>query len=337
MPLGFWQTGPTNRTGPGQAGQARRFFPSASMNENNGSARRRLSRLDTKFSMNATFPIAFTKMSGTGNDFIVIDHRRPFLKEAEMAAFARRVCRPRFSVGADGLILIEDFDGVDFRWHFYNADGSRAEMCGNGARCAARFAFMKGIAPAAMRFATDAGTIEAAVDPARQSMVRIRLTEPAGLALGRKITLDEAEKSCHFVNTGVPHAVFVVDDAAGVPVDKWGRFVRFHQMFQPAGTNVNFTQVTGPSAITVRTYERGVEGETMACGTGAVASAIVTALLGQVKPPVAVTTSGGQQLVIHFNLGEGEAPLVTDVFLEGEASFIYEGLLTAESVVDAAA
>ena len=278
--------------------------------------------------MTMNFPIEFTKMSGTGNDFIIIDHRQPFLAREEMGAFARAVCRRKFSVGADGLILIENSDRADFRWHFYNGDGSEAEMCGNGARCAARFAHSRGIAPAKMSFLTVAGIIRAEV---QESGVRIAMTAPTGLALNQEVELDGAPQRVHFLNTGVPHAVCFVNGNNSTPVKAWGAAVRFHQLFQPAGANANFVEVLGPAALHVRTYERGVEDETMACGTGAVASAIIGGILGLVQAPVKVTTSGGELLTIHFTLADDGK--IMDVFLEGPARFIYDGRLSAEAML----
>jgi diaminopimelate epimerase len=276
--------------------------------------------------MDPQFPVPFAKMSGTGNDFIIIDHRRPFLHGVDLAAFARSICTRKFSAGADGLILIEEAADADFQWQFFNADGSLAEMCGNGARCAARFAFEKKIAPARMRFLTLAGVIEAEMIGAE---VKIRLTPPSGLELDRRVQLADGPQTVHFLNTGVPHAVLFTEDNSAAPVVTRGREIRHHALFGPAGTNVNFVQVLGESGLHVRTYERGVEDETMACGTGAVASAIIAALSGSVRPPVAVTTSGGEQLTIHFRLHDKQAE---EVFLQGPALIVYEGHLTAEAM-----
>ena len=275
------------------------------------------------------FPIPFTKLSGSGNDFIVIDHRTPILARAELASFARAVCRRKFSVGADGLILIEKSDEADFAWTFMNGDGSIAEMCGNGARCAARFAYMNRIAPAAMRFKTLAGIISAEIVG---DNVKIKMTAPHSLELSKTLTVGGRTMEVHSLNTGVPHAVVFVDDASSVPVGEWGREIRRHPHFQPAGTNANFVQLLGPYALHVRTYERGVEDETMACGTGAVASAMVAALAGKVKPPVKITTSGGDQLIIHFPEPESGQP-PAEVFLEGAAKIIYDGHLREEAVI----
>ncbi|MEW6594479.1 MAG: diaminopimelate epimerase [Thermodesulfobacteriota bacterium] len=277
--------------------------------------------------MALSFPIPFTKMSGAGNDFILIDHRTPFLPSIEaMQGFARAVCEHKFSAGADGLILIEKAEDADFCWQFINADGSIAEMCGNGARCAARFAFAKGIAPARMRFATLAGIIEAEVVG---EGARLKMTAPHSPRLKETINVDGQPQEVHSLNTGVPHAVLFVADNAQAPVLEWGRTIRFHQHFQPAGTNVNFVQHLGGNHLSVRTYERGVEGETMACGTGAVAAAIVAGMLGKVAPPVSVITSGREELLIHFRLAGVGAE---EVFLEGPANFIYEGQLHPEAL-----
>jgi diaminopimelate epimerase len=282
------------------------------------------------------FPIPFTKMSGTGNDFIVIDHRQPFIAEGMQPEFARRICRRRFSAGADGLILIENSDTADFQWQFYNGDGSRAEMCGNGARCAARFAYVNKIAPATMRFQTTAGEIKAQVLDQSGATVKIRLTAPEDLRLQIPLAIGGSEQVLHFINTGVPHTVLLVGDATEVPVADWGRTIRFHELFQPAGTNANFVQVHDSGSIKVRTYERGVEDETMACGTGAVASALITALLDRAKPPVSVITSGGEQLTIHFSVtgepGSRQLDLSAGIFLEGPAHVIYEGQLNADAL-----
>lgn len=287
---------------------------------------------------NFRYPIPFVKMSGTGNDFIIIDHRTPFIDAAEQSEFARIVCRRKFSVGADGLILIENSETADFRWQFYNGDGSRAEMCGNGARCAARFAFEKNIAPAAMRFETTAGEIEAFVLDDAGKSVKIRLTAPEDLRLNIPMSVGNAEQTLHFINTGVPHTVILVNDAGNVPVSDWGREIRFHETFQPAGTNANFAQLVSHDTVMVRTYERGVEGETMACGTGAVASALVAALLQQAKPPVTVITSGGEELTIHFSIKEEgndrQLDLDAGIYLEGPAHVIYEGQLGPDALLE---
>ncbi len=279
--------------------------------------------------MAVQFPVEFEKMSGTGNDFILIDNREQIIPGEEQAAFAERVCRRMFSVGADGLILIEKSETADFRWQFYNNDGSKAEMCGNGARCAARFAFRHGISGRKMRFETIAGIIEAEITE-DEEIVRVMMTPPFDYRFNLKMNLDGIEQEVSFVNTGVPHAVVFVDDA-DVPVTKWGRKIRFHELFQPGGTNANFVRILGGNTIQSRTYERGVEDETRACGTGAVASAIMASIHKGLVSPVEVQTSGGERLTIYFEITQG--PVAQKVYLQGPARRIYTGNLTAESLL----
>ena len=272
------------------------------------------------------WPIPFWKMSGAGNDFVIIDHRRPLIAAEQMAEFARLVCRRKFGVGADGLFFIEHSDQADFKWRFFNADGSEAEMCGNGARCVARFAYMHGIAAARMRFSTLAGIIEASVE---DTQVTIHLTQPSGLALDQRVRVGSQEYIVHLINTGVPHAVVFVDDLAHTDVLGLGFALRHHADFGPAGVNVNFAALAG-NGLRIRTYGRGVEDETFACGTGAVASALIAALLGQAKAPVMVTTSGGVQLSVLFSLQGGNT--FTAVQLKGPAHLVYSGELTPEAL-----
>jgi diaminopimelate epimerase len=274
--------------------------------------------------------ITFYKMSGSGNDFILIDNRAGVVPAERGPELARTICRRKVSVGADGLILIETDREVDFCWRFFNADGSSAEMCGNGGRCAARLAHLLGICGPQLSFRTLAGIIEAQV---RGSRVKLRIPAPAGLSLDDTLELDGSACPVHTVNTGVPHAVFLVNGPQGLEsqdVVNLGRKVRFHPRYAPAGTNVNFVTVTGPQAIAIRTYERGVEDETLACGTGATAAALVAAAKGLVQPPVAVHTRSGEILTIHFEPGQGLPPRV---YLEGEATMIYRARLEPEAMV----
>jgi diaminopimelate epimerase len=270
--------------------------------------------------------IPFYKMHGGGNDFVLIDHRERFIPEAEQPEFARRVCHRQLGAGADGLILIEDTPTANFRWRFYNADGSEPEMCGNGGRCAARFAVMNGIAPADLSFETLAGTIKAEV---KGRLVKLLMAGVGDFILGQDIPLEETTLLGHFLKVGVPHVAVPVADLATTPVTGWGRAVRFHPLFAPAGTNVNFIRVEGPQALRIRTYERGVENETLSCGTGAVASALIAARLGQVVSPVTVHTRGGEALIVYF-APDGEA--FSEVYLEGDALVSYQGELWVDEL-----
>jgi diaminopimelate epimerase len=270
--------------------------------------------------------IPFYKMHGGGNDFVLIDHRERFIPEAEQPRFARRVCHRQLGAGADGLILIEDTPTAHFRWRFYNADGSQPEMCGNGGRCAARFAVLNGIAPAELSFETLAGTIVASV---KGRLVKLLMPGVGDCLLGQDIPLEETTLLGHFLKVGVPHVAVPVADLDAAPVTGWGRAVRFHPLFAPAGTNVNFMRVEGPQTIRIRTYERGVEDETLACGTGAAASALIAARLGQVVSPVTVHTRGGEALTIYFT-PQGET--FSEVYLEGDALVVYQGELWVDEL-----
>jgi diaminopimelate epimerase len=270
--------------------------------------------------------IPFFKMHGGGNDFVLIDHRRECLPKAEHPGFARRVCARQVGVGADGLILIEDSPVAHFRWRFYNADGSEAEMCGNGGRCAARFAVLNGLAPENLAFETLAGIIRAEV---QDRHVRLALTGVEDCRLDQEIPLNGRTLTGHFLKVGVPHVVVPVNDLEHIPVTDWGRTVRFHPLFQPGGTNVNFVHFQGPHALEVRTYERGVEDETLACGTGAVASALIAARLGRAVSPTVVHTRGGELLTIHYR-SQGES--FTDIYLEGEALVVCQGELWVDEL-----
>jgi diaminopimelate epimerase len=269
--------------------------------------------------------VPFMKMSGSGNDFILIDHREPFLKEDRLKDFVQKVCRRRVSVGADGLILIERSKKADFKWRFYNADGSEPEMCGNGGRCAARFAFLKGIAGPSLKFEALAGILSAQVDGNR---VKLEMTKPFGLKFDEILLVNGEKEVFSFINTGVPHAVLFKEDIEKVDIVKIGRAIRRHSHFAPAGTNVNFVRVEKGASLSVRTYERGVEDETLACGTGVVASALIAAFKGLVESPVSVKTKGGDVLRVYFEI---EGREVKRVFFEGDVHMIYEAEMWEEA------
>jgi len=276
--------------------------------------------------------IHFFKMTGTGNDFILIDNRNCNLDADHCQDLVRRACRHKLSVGADGMILIENDPEVDFKWRFFNADASEAEMCGNGARCAARFAHLTGIVDKPqMAFRTLAGIIRAEILGSR---VKVQMTAPHSLQLGVSLQIDGRPFDLDFVNTGVPHAVcFAADEREleSEDVHHWGHAIRFHPRFHPAGANANFVAVQDPHQISIRTYERGVEGETLACGTGAIASTLVSAARDRVHSPVEVRTRSGEFLTIYFDRRQNGA-LFGDVYLEGEARVVYEADLWNETV-----
>lgn len=281
--------------------------------------------------------IHFYKMTGTGNDFVLIDNRKGVIDADHCQDLVRSICRRRLSVGADGMILIENDPEVDFKWRFFNLDASEAEMCGNAARCAPRFAYLTGIVDKPrMAFRTLAGIIEAEL---LDNRVKAQVTSPHSLQMDLSIEAENGSFNLDFINTGVPHAVcFVANEKELEEADilGWGRAIRFHPRFQPAGTNANFACINDTHHISVRTYERGVEGETLACGTGDIASALIAAARKLVNSPVEVKTRGGESLTIYFEASSGNQSSsdthFSSVYLEGEARVVYEGDLWPETV-----
>ena len=270
-------------------------------------------------------PIPFVKMSGSGNDFIIVDNRQSVVSVEDLPEWVRRVCRRKMSAGADGLILVEKSSAADFKWRFFNSDGSVAEMCGNGARCVARFAFINGIAAERMRFETLAGTISARIIG---EQVKIRMTEPTDFVQEAELTGNGTGVKYSSVNTGVPHVVIEVGDIEAADVTGVGRSIRRHAKFAPAGTNVNFMAPLADGRWAVRTYERGVEDETLACGTGITATALVLAGTRALASPIELQTRSGSILKVYFT---PDTRGFKDVFLEGDARIIYQGHLSPEA------
>ncbi|MFO7818478.1 MAG: diaminopimelate epimerase [Thermodesulfobacteriota bacterium] len=264
--------------------------------------------------------VVFYKMQGSGNDFILIENKELGLPENLMSAWAAKLCPRAFAVGADGLIFLGESakPGVDYKWDFFNSDGSRAEMCGNGSRCAARLAYQLGIAGQDHVFDTDAGSIEARIID--DNSVRVQLPPVKETKLNLSISFRTEENFVlHFANTGVPHCVVICEDVNSVDVLSLGRAIRNHDQFAPQGANVNFIQVIGNDQMLLRTYERGVENETYACGTGAAAAAVVAFKLGLCSSDVRLTTSGGEVLGILIENDK--------IFLSGKTTFVYKGEL----------
>jgi len=269
--------------------------------------------------------ILFTKMSGSGNDFIFLDGMDGSFSWVD-SMWVRQICQRALSVGADGVVVLEKDDTYDFAWRFFNSDGTIAEMCGNGSRCAARFAYEKGTAGSTMTFSTLAGPISAEVKGKR---VKVQLTNPRLFDPELSLEVDGQVYTLFYIDTGVPHVVFEVEDLEEFPLIDVGRKIRFHEKFGPAGTNVNVVKMTGDNTLTVRTYERGVEDETLACGTGSMAAALMMSMKGGFTPPVSVRAASGEILTISW---EGEIGTWAPVFFEGEVRFVYEGWLHPEAI-----
>jgi len=271
-------------------------------------------------------PLTFAKMAGGGNDFVVIDHRNA--RVADPAELARRVCTPHLSVGADGLILIESSARATFRMRYWNSDGSVGEFCANGTRCAARFAFMNVIAPRRMTIETGAGITGAEVSDG--GLVTLSLQPPHSFRAERPLRVGDRTVRGSFLVVGVPHyVVYLRDELWSQDIVPLGRAIRTHPDLQPAGANVNFVVVRGANEIEVRTYERGVEAETLSCGSGVVASSTVSALFGKVKAPVSVLTRSGITLEVNLKV---DGPEVSDVQLRGDARMVYRAAFTPETI-----
>lgn len=260
-------------------------------------------------------------MNGAGNDFVLIDNRNGSIRLTPEQVV--RLCHRQRGVGADGLmLLIPCASGkAEWAWEFYNNDGSVADMCGNGARCFARFIQRVTGARERTTFETGAGIITATF---QGDQVTVNLTRPKDQRLSEVVHSAEGNITVHSLNTGVPHAVVYVADADKAMVQERGAELRYHAHFKPKGTNVNFVQVLAPGRIRVRTYERGVEGETLACGTGVTAAALISHRMHQFPSPVSVQVQGGDQLEVSFRLENGE---FADVNLKGPAAFVFDGHL----------
>lgn len=271
-------------------------------------------------------PLAFAKMAGGGNDFVVIDNRAGRVTNAE--EFARRVCTPHLSIGADGLILIDRSERANARMIYYNADGSRADFCANGTRCAARFALFAGMAQLKMTIETDAGIMRAEIDD--RGLVTLAVAAPANVRLDRSLRVGDRAIQGVSLTVGVPHfVIFLRDELWSADIVPVGRAIRNHPDLQPQGANVNFVVIRGPQSIEVRTYERGVEAETLSCGSGVVSSVSAAALFDKVQSPVKVLTRSGITFEVTFKREGNE---IRDVLLKGDARVVYRGSMTSETL-----
>jgi diaminopimelate epimerase len=281
--------------------------------------------------------ISFTKMVASGNDFVVIESAGSRVRG--FAGLAKEICDRRYGAGADGLLVLEKSKVADIRMRIFNADGSEAEMCGNGARCAALYYSSKLQSPClsvrqgglrqSIRIETKAGVIESTV---RNDKVKIKLTDPQDLRLDIPIKVNGGRTlKVSFINTGVPHAAVFVEGLDKIDVAGMGSKIRYHRKFIPAGTNVDFIEILSQDSIKVRTYERGVEDETLACGTGAVAAALLSAVrypclagrqaLSAIRK-INVTTKSRERLKVYL---ERKGNNFSNVWLEGKAEIVYQG------------
>ncbi len=265
--------------------------------------------------------IAFTKMVGAGNDFIIVEGIKSGLPQ-----LARRICERKTGIGADGLLVLDKAKGADARMRIFNPDGSEAEMCGNGIRCCAVYLeVVKKHKKKTKVILTMAGKLLA---ESKKGVAKIKMSHPKDLKLDILIDIEPRPLMVNYIDTGVPHAVILADGLSGIDVKDIGRKIRYHRKFSPRGANVNFIEITGRDSISIRTYERGVENETLACGTGSVASSIISFF--KTNPGVKdkkniktkVLTLSTEILNVYFDFLENK---ISNIWLEGKANIVYKG------------
>ncbi len=275
--------------------------------------------------------IEFTKMSGAGNDFVVMDNRSGVV--AQPADLARVLCDRRKGIGADGLLLLEKSDRADFLMRYFNSDGSYGGMCGNGGRCISRYAQVKHIVNRSeMRFEALEHIYTASI---LHDDVRLSMKDPADFRINRSLTIGNSSLRFHYVNSGSPHCVFFLDENNGllpslnaINVEVLGREIRNHVSFSPEGANVSFVEQAAANSFSVRTYERGVEAETLACGTGAVAVGLLSCEVKNTTSPISLRVRSGEILTVEF-LRTGPA-LYKEVSLRGSAHIVFNGVVNYE-------
>jgi diaminopimelate epimerase len=282
--------------------------------------------------------LKFSKMVASGNDFVVIAGARQVTGAANRRALISRICDRKYGIGADGLLILEKSPRADVRMRIFNPDGSEAEMCGNGARCVALFVGAKRTRkrptlydasasrflrerPVSLDIETKAGIIKSEV---RGKLVKIKLTAPEDVTLDIPLRIGRRTLRVNFINTGVPHTVIFVAGLENIDVQNLGNWVRYHRIFAPAGTNVNFVEAMDNRNIRIRTYERGVEDETLACGTGSVAAALITGckLQSNGQDYINVHTQGKEALKVYFTKSGLK---FSNVWLQGRAACLFNG------------
>ena len=271
--------------------------------------------------------IDFVKMTGAGNDFVLIDNIEQNL-QLNWSSVAPVVCNRRYGVGADGLLVLEKSVISAFKMNYFNADGSYGGMCGNGGRCSAHYVMEK-LGLHQVKFETFDFIYTA---ESFDKQVNLQMRDPKSIQLNILIHILGENISAHFIDTGSPHVIIFVDRLSSelqqkikhAGIIEVGRAIRFNQHFAPDGVNVDFIQIIDDSTISMRTYERGVEDETLACGTGAVASAICAFLMGDLATQIFINTRSGEVLKVSFNKHDNK---LTDICLQGSARVIFHGYL----------
>lgn len=266
--------------------------------------------------------IPFTKMEGCGNDFIIIDNRSNILKEEEKGKFAKQVCQRKFSVGADGLMLVEQSGDFDFKFRLFNSDGSEPEMCGNGARCLAKYSYEKGIVKAKMVFETLAGPIKAEIFD-NEVGIKFPDINADDITSNKQIQVDNTCYDYNYVFMGVPHVIIYTNNTNKEELFQIGKQIRYNKKFFPNGTNVNFIQINQDNSLAITTYERGTEQLCLACGTGSTAAAVISCHTKNIHSPVKVHNIGGL-LTIQFDYGNN---IYSNITLIGNANIKAEGII----------
>lgn len=261
--------------------------------------------------------LSFSKYSGCGNDFVLVDNRSSFFPLTN-GLLIRRLCDRQCGIGADGVILLENSQMGDFRMRIFNSDGSEAEMCGNGLRCLGRF--LEDLAIQGKNFLIE---VMGRLFPLtlHSKNIQICMGPPKIAIYHQTLSMGFDSFSFDFLNTGVPHVVIFVDNLEAIDLDKIGPKIRHHERFAPQGTNVNFVSTKTEKALSIRTFERGVEQETLACGTGSTAAAIAANKRYGYKNPIIVITRSGEEMVFNLKTNKGE---VEDIIMEGPAKFLFK-------------
>ena len=272
--------------------------------------------------------IPFSKYSGSGNDFILIDNREGVFPYQHKHLVAN-LCDRRNGIGADGIILLEISKKAHFTFRIFNSDGSEAEMCGNGIRCFLKFLITLGFEKKQYSIETKHRVLNVGF---KGDNVLVEMGDPCDVQWDKTLNAAGKEWQMHFMNTGVPHAIFFMEENSkenlkNIPIEKWGSEIRHHAFFKPSGTNVNFAMVDSCGEVWLRTYERGVEGETLACGTGATACALAAAKKYHLESPICVHPKSNETLEIGFSGNEKH----TNVTMSGPASQIFSGFFSVEN------
>lgn len=263
-------------------------------------------------------------MVASGNDFVIIENRESRIENLKLPHLAKKICNAKYGTGADGLLVLQKSRAADVKMRIFNSDGSEAEMCGNGARCVALYKSHQftrsSVHRVKLKIQTKAGIVDSEVN---DDNVRIKLTEPKNIKLDIPLKINTRAIKVNFINTGVPHTVIFTEGLHKIDITPLGRFIRYHKKFSPRGTNVNLAEALNKNSLKVRTYERGVEDETLACGTGSVAAALIFALKTAVANKVYVHTQGKETLTVYFTK---TADKFKNVWLEGKVKKVYEGV-----------